>query len=124
MLVKDLMKKPLVIEKDASLKKAAELMKKNNINSLIMVNGSKIKGLITRKDLTNNFGSNKKISQTMLKRVITVYDNDNVTKAIELIKNKNIGILPVVDKEDNLVGVISTKDLLIYACEASDFLIE
>ena len=57
MLVKEIMKQPIVIDQDTTLKKAAELLTKYKISSLIMVKADKFVGLITEKDLVAHFGS-------------------------------------------------------------------
>ena len=123
MLIKEIMKKPYVIDRDISLKKAAELMKKHDINSLIVVDKDKVKGIITQEDLVENFAENKKVFQIMSKNVITVNENDKISLAIGLVKKNKISMLPVLDGEGHLVGVVHVKEMLKEASDSDEFLI-
>ena len=111
MLVKEIMKKPFVVDKDISLKEAAKLMKEKKIGSLLFVEGSKVKGVVTEGDLTRNFGKKERVSQVMSSGVIAVNFDDVVDKAIEIMKKKKIKTLPVLDS-GNLVGVITSVDIV------------
>jgi len=123
MKIKDLMKKPVVTEKDVTLSDAAKVMNKYSINSLIVVRDEKIVGIVTHHDLIKYFGQPKKVFEIMTKSVITVKDDDKIQKAIELVREKEIGIFPVVDNKGKLVGILDSKDLL-KVWDEDDFLIE
>ena len=122
MNISDLMKKPIVIEKDILLADAAKLMIKHAMSSLIVVFNEKISGVITHEDLVRHFGEDRKVSDIMTKQVITVKQNDKVQKALELIREKHISILPVVDKYGKLIGVVRTEDFLNSVCDSDEFL--
>ncbi len=123
MKIKDLMKKPVVTEKDVSLSDAAKVMNKYSINSLIVVKDRRIVGIVTHHDLIKYFGQNKKVFEIMTKSVLTVRDDDKIQKAIEIVREKEIGIFPVVDNKGDLVGILDSKDLL-KVWDEDDFLIE
>lgn len=123
MKIKDLMKKPVVTEKDVSLSDAAKMMNKYSINSLIVVKDSKILGIVTHHDLIEYFGQNRKVSEVMTKSVLTIKEDDKIQRAIELVREKEIGIFPVVDNKGKLVGILDSKDLL-KVWDDDDFLIE
>ena len=123
MLIKEIMKKPYVIEKDITLKKAAELMKKHDISSIIVVNKNKVAGIITHEDLIENFSENKNVFQIMSKKVITLNENDKTDYAIGLMKKNKISILPVLDGEGHLIGVVHIKELIKQLSDGEDFLI-
>ena len=123
MLVKEIMKKAMVLDKDISLKQASKLMTSKKISSLIFLENDKIKGILTEKDLIKNFGKNKKVSDIITKKVITITPEESTEKAIELMKKNKISILPVVDK-NYLVGIISAKDILNKTIDSDNFLIE
>ncbi len=112
MLVKEVMKKPIVVEHELTLEQASKIMSKNKISSLLVVEKEKVKGIITQKDLVDNFGNKMMVSQIMSKNVVSVREDDKTSKAINLIKKNKVSILPVLDYEDKLVGVVHVKDLL------------
>jgi len=111
MLVKEIMKRPFVVDKDISLKEAAKIMKDKNIGSLIFISDSKVKGIITETDLTRDFGKKERISQVMRPKVISVNADDIVESAIELMKKNKIKRLPVLDN-GKLVGIITSAEIV------------
>ena len=111
MLVKDIMKRPFIVEEDISLTEAADIMSKKGIGSLLFVSGDKIKGIVTQKDLIRGFGKHEKISRVMTSNVKTINPDDGLDRAAEIMKENKIKKLAVVEK-DNLVGIITSADLL------------
>tara|TARA_Y100000310_G_C20627362_1_gene786687 strand:+ start:330 stop:704 length:375 start_codon:yes stop_codon:yes gene_type:complete len=122
MLVKEIMKKPLVIEKNMDVKEASKLMASHDVSSLIIVEKNKIKGIITQEDIVENFKENKKVFSVMSKKVVVVNWGDRIQKAVDLMKGNKISVLPVLDDKKNLVGVIDVKDIINEAFEGDDFL--
>ena len=53
----------------------------------------------------------------MKKDVITLHPQDSLDKAIELLVEKNITGIPVINEDRTLAGVITEKDVLIYMLE-------
>jgi homoserine O-acetyltransferase/O-succinyltransferase len=112
MLVKEIMKKPFFIEKDITLEDAANIMVKQKISSILFVKSGKVAGIVTHEDLVDNFGRKAMVSEVLSKNLIFIRDNDKIQNAAELIREKKISILPVLDKSGNLVGVVHVKDIL------------
>lgn len=52
------------------------------------------------------------VKSSMKKQVITVLDTDNLGKAAKQFVKHHVGMLPVVDSEGKLVGVLQLRDLL------------
>lgn len=117
------MKKPVVTERDVTLSDAASVMNKFKINSLIVEKDGKIIGIITHHDLIRYFGQNKKVSEVMTKNVLTLKEEDKIQRAIELVREKEVGIFPVVNQKGKLVGILDSKDLL-KVWDDDDFLID
>jgi len=59
------------------------------------------------------------ISKYMKRNVVSIPVTASVREAAALIVKKHIGLLPVVDKEDKLIGVVGVRDLL--SLELPDF---
>ncbi len=110
MLIRELMKRPFVIEKNVSLAEAAKVMSEKNIGSLLLMDGGKIKGILTERDLLRNFGKSEKFSQAMTTKVITITSDEPLDRAMELMREHEIKRLPVVDA-GKLVGIITLTDL-------------
>jgi acetoin utilization protein AcuB len=103
-----------------------ELMYKNRIRQLPVVEGRKVVGIITDRDLREASASSAtslsvwelnylleqvKVKDMMTHDVITVSPETSVEEAARIINDNKIGGLPVVEK-DVLVGIITESDLL------------
>jgi CBS domain-containing protein len=53
-----------------------------------------------------------KLDTLMVKEVLTVYPETNIYTAMRVLLDNRISGLPVIDKDMNLVGIISEKDML------------
>ena len=123
MIVKDLMKEPIVIDKDMTLEQASKMMSKEKISSIIIVKAGKPAGIITHEDLVDNFGKKTMVSEVMSRDLVFIKENDKAQKAVEVIKENGISVLPVLDKKGSLVGVIHVKELL-KQMEEDEFLLD
>lgn len=57
-------------------------------------------------------------AKTFMKRdVVTLYPQDTLDKAIELLVEKNITGIPVINEDNTLAGIITEKDILSYMLE-------
>ncbi len=111
MLVKNIMKEPFIVNKDINLTEAAKIMSSKSIGSIIFVLKNRAKGIVTESDLLKNFGKNKRISEIMSKNIINISQEENIDGALKLMKDNNIKRLPVIDKEKNLVGIVTMTDI-------------
>jgi len=111
MLVKEVMKVPVVIEKDVTLKEAAEALAKRKIGSLIYLVDGRVEGIITERDLIKHFGEKKKVTDVMSRNVVTVNPNEEIEIAFDIMKAEKIKRLPVT-YEGKLVGMVNFIDLL------------
>lgn len=123
MKIKDLMKKPVVVEKDVSLSEAAKIMMKYSISSILYTKEGSLIGIVTHHDLIKNFGENKKISEIMNKKVITMKEDDKLQRAIEIVRENNVGIFPVVNSKGKIIGILDSKDIL-KVWDDDDYLID
>jgi acetoin utilization protein AcuB len=120
MLVQDIMTSPVIaISPDISLQDAYQTMQEKGIRHLPVVEGEKLVGVITDRDLrlaTSSlapapFPPGAKISAVMRKCLYTADPTDPVEEAARLMREKKIGCLPVTDGE-RMVGIITGLDLL------------
>ncbi|KUP07312.1 inosine-5'-monophosphate dehydrogenase [Bacillus coahuilensis p1.1.43] len=94
---------------------AAVLMKEHNIGSVPIVDGSKLVGMITDRDIVIKGVAEKKpnssrIQDLMSTNIITVTADCTTDKALEIMKEHQIRRLPVVNGE-YLIGMVSLGDL-------------
>ena len=55
------------------------------------------------------------VEDVMNKSVVTIKANDSLTKAANLFRENHFHALPVINEENELIGIITTYDLLIFA---------
>lgn len=125
-LVKDWMSSPVVVlDKDSSVAYALTLMRRRSIRSLLIsVDPMENKyGIITTTDIRDKIiakdqsPANISVREIMTNNIITANQNWTLKRcSIEMQKN-NIHHMPVVDENNNLVGLISSTDLFFAAEE-------
>ena len=117
MFVKEVMKKNIkTTTSDNTVFEAAQIMKTNNIGSLVVVNDT-LEGIITERDILNKVvAENKnpqqvKISDVMSTQVITIAPDRDMEEACDLMATHKIKRLPVVFG-DEVVGIITSTDVV------------
>ncbi|NIR87523.1 CBS domain-containing protein [Candidatus Bathyarchaeota archaeon] len=131
MLVKDIMTSPVItIDEDAPADKAAQFMDKNKVGCIIVTSKKgKPLGIITERDLvTRILARNARPSKLTAKEVmtsplITVDPDETLSEAARRMSRLSIRRLGVVYK-GNLVGIVSSKDILAITPELIDIIQE
>src|ERR1700745_1449643 len=54
-----------------------------------------------------------KVSEVMTTEVETVQMNSTLEEAASIMKVENVGAIPVVDEDDDLVGIITDRDIVV-----------
>ncbi len=121
----DIMKEPITIDSNASLEEAILKLINTGVGSLIVVENNKLVGIVTKRDIIWSimYGGknivNTKVSEVMTKQLITVKPDTSLHDIVDIMLNNNISHLPVVDN-DELIGIISDRDLVELLSEAID----
>lgn len=110
-----------------SLTTAEELLKNNNIRHIPVVSGSEIVGMLSYSDILKigipdvDDEEDKVVSlvydmytidQVMTKDVKTLRSTDFIKDAALIFSESEFRALPIVDDSNNLVGILSTTDLI------------
>jgi len=103
---------PFYLSPEDSLATANELMKRYRISGVPITTEGKLVGIITNRDLVFETDYSKKISELMTKEnLITALEGTTIDEAKEILKKNKIEKLPLVDKDNNLKGLITIKDI-------------
>lgn len=103
---------PITISPDAKIYDALELMRKYRISGVPVTKGKKLVGILTNRDLRFETRMNLKVSEVMTKdRLITAPLGTTLEKAMTILQKYKIEKLLIVDKNFELRGLITIKDI-------------
>ncbi len=102
---------PITLGPDEKISTAIEVMKRNNISGLPIVEQGKLLGILTNRDLRFEKNLDLKVSQLMTKELITVTEKVTLDEAKELLHKHRIEKLLVVNKAGELRALITIKDI-------------
>ncbi|MEJ2168252.1 MAG: CBS domain-containing protein [Desulfobacterales bacterium] len=120
-------RKVITVDQEASIFDAQELMAKNNIRHLPIVDQEqRLIGIVTDRDIRSalpyrfyemSAGEKEKIAAIKVKDIMTkdplsISPAYTIQDALLLVQNSKVGALPVVDDNKRLKGIISVRDLL------------
>jgi len=119
MLVKDVMSSPVItVDEDATVDKAAQLMADDHVGCILVTSKEgKPLGIITESDfvtrvLAKNIQPSKLTAkEVMTSPLITIDPDETLSEAARRMSQLNVRRLGVMYK-GNLVGIISSKDIL------------
>lgn len=103
----------ITINPEASLSEAHEIMEREGISGLPVVDNGHILGIISRRDIEPiiNSEAQKRVKEVMTKDVVTVDESITPAEALEIAYENKIERLPVL-KEGKLVGILTIRDIL------------
>jgi len=115
----------VTVHEKQSLHEVAQLINEKSIRHIPVVSGHKIVGMLSKTDLdkisfVNTVDGEQlttlmydvlTIAQVMTKNVLTIEHKDTVYDAALLLSKNEFHALPVMD-EDELVGIVTTTDLI------------
>jgi CBS domain-containing protein len=118
-----------VVTENETMRQACKLMYQHNIGSIIIIKNDDSKssdtakkeipaGILTERDIARMIGFSAKfypdtpVSEVMNKPLITVSPNTSVKDAVTLMEQRDIRRLPVVNDEQQMIGIITAKDIL------------
>jgi len=120
-------RKVITVDQEACILDAQELMAKNQIRHLPIIDSNRqLIGIITDRDIrsalpyrffeTPQSEREKicalKVKEIMTKDPISISPTYTIQDALLMIQNSKVGALPVVDDNKRLMGIISVRDLL------------
>jgi IMP dehydrogenase len=105
---------PITLLEDQVIEDAMKIMRDNRIGGIPVIDAyGKLKGIITNRDLRFEKDFTRKIYDVMTKDgLITAPEKTDFDTAEKLLQEYKIEKLPVVDKNNKLVGLITYKDIL------------
>lgn len=116
----------ITVTEDTLVVDALNLMEQHDFHRLPVVRDGKLVGLLTERvvlDHSSNLATGRdiheinylltktRVSQIMKKNVPTIKKNVLLEEAARIMRDDNLHVLPVVDDENHVVGIITYKDI-------------
>ena len=107
---------PTTVAPDTTAGEAAQIMKSEDIGSLPIVEGDKLVGVITDRDLAIRIvaegrGTDTTVGEIASKDVVTVDPQQSLEEAARLMAEHQVRRLPVVEEDGRLVGILAQADV-------------
>jgi CBS domain-containing protein len=134
MLVKHLLarkgRETWAVDAEAPVLAAVRIMAERGVGALPVLRDGRLAGIISERDyarkvvLLGRSSANTPVAQIMNAPVLTVGEDDGVRYCMELMTDRRVRHLPVVDDSGTMVGIISIGDLVRAVIEEQQETIE
>lgn len=110
--------KLIFVEPGANVREVSELMARENVGCVLVLQDSKPKGLVTDRDIVvhcvaeGHASENCMVDDVMSTDLQVVMETDGIFDCIRAMKTSQVRRLPVVDADGNAVGIVSFGDIL------------
>jgi CBS domain-containing protein len=122
LLVRDVMTAPVeALDVDALLSDGVARMRRLNVSFLPVQSGDEIIGVVTERDTTSCIGAaGYDASRTTIRSAMTTefaycFANQEAMEAAQIMENRHLRQLLVLDEEQRLVGILSVEDIAVKA---------
>ena len=102
---------PITIAPDATLSDALALMKRHHISGIPVVEGDKLVGILTHRDVRFETNTHKRVADVMTRKLVTAPEGVEPAASKALLHDNRIEKLLVVDTQHHLKGLITVKDI-------------
>lgn len=126
MRIEEIMTKdPVTLNPRDTISQADEIMNEYRIRQIPIVDRTELLGIITDRDVRSFLSGrlfsnpeereralNTEVASVMTPKPISLSPEDDLRDAVELLIEEKIGGVPVVDREEGLVGIVTYVDVL------------
>lgn len=121
-----IMSKPVIkINKNTTLTEIKQSFSNNNLHHLPVIDNGNVVGIVTSQDvhvaeiinnkIEKNFDESKVLAEEIMSnKLVSIKDNATVKIAAEYFIKHKVHCLPVLNNNNDLVGIITTYDLIKY----------
>ena len=120
MLVRDVMNSDLqIVTPDTSVREIARKMRDGDFGAAPVCDGDRLTGIVTDRDITVRAVAEGKDLEKCMARdvmtptVLTCFEDDDVMSVSQLMADRQVRRIPVLDHNKRLVGIISVGDMAV-----------
>ena len=109
---------PVTIDPQQPLAHATALMDDKNVGAVVVVDDEeKVIGIITDRDIALALGGGQvstgtPVADVMTRQVHTIWQDQGIFNATQYMMGHKVRRLPVIDRQERLVGMITADDLV------------
>ena len=114
---------PRCVTPETPVPEVARLMKSEDVGSLPILDGLKLAGVVTDRDIVIRAVADEKdprgmpVREIASRELVTIRPDEDLSEALKLMASYQVRRLPVVDEDNTLVGVLSQADVAVEAKE-------
>ncbi len=115
--VRDVMtSSPRTIDPSTSVDEAARLMREQDVGSLPIVEGDRLRGMVTDRDIAIRVVADgmdprsTKVDEIATRQLVTVDPEQSLDEALRLMASHQVRRLPVCEEDGRLVGILAQAD--------------
>ena len=108
---------PRVLEPDASITDAANLMRESDIGDIVVVEDNRLSGILTDRDIVVRVLAEGydpaaiTVGDICSREITAISASSSVDDALKLIRDRAIRRLPVIDDDGGVVGIVTIGDI-------------
>jgi CBS domain-containing protein len=116
-------RRPRSVTPETPVTQVAELMEAEDVGAIPVVEGDRLVGMVTDRDIVVRAIAKGKdprgmpVAEVSSRDLVTVDPDDDLSDALQLMAQHQVRRLPVVEDDNRLVGVISQADIALEAKE-------
>jgi len=120
---------------DSSLREAKQLFERKRFHHVVVREGQKIVGVISDRDILKSISPfvgnpmersqdrstlTKRIHQIMKRSLVTIGPDATACEAAKTMLHENVSCLPVVDDDQQILGIVTVRDFLRWAASIAE----
>jgi len=109
--------RPRCITPETPISEAARLMKSDDVGSLPILEGDRLAGIVTDRDIVLQAVAEEKdprgmpVREVASRELVTIGPEEDLSEALKLMASHQIRRIPVVDDDSRLVGILAQADI-------------
>jgi CBS domain-containing protein len=118
--VRELMAKNVIkLASSVPIIEAAKQMQRANVGAVLLEDGGRLSGIVTDRDITVRAVADGRdptttpLSAVCSKELTTLSPEDDLDRAVQVMREKAVRRVPVVDRQGQPVGILSLGDLAL-----------
>jgi len=114
---------PRVIGRDSTVVEAAKMMREEDVGVVPIVDGDKLVGTLTDRDIAirvvaeGKDPNTTKAEEVASREIVTIDPQQDLDEALRLMARHQVRRLPVVEEDGKLVGIVAQADIAQHATD-------